>query len=111
MYCNLDLFALCVSCYAVAPEAFALSFSSIFLLAANIISSLFLCRLVCRSFRSALQALVTGFSSVGSGVRLTFEAKLYRVIRSGCEGFVAAATGLVGTAGAGAAGSWNEAGA
>lgn len=30
--------------YAAAPEAFALSFSSIFLLAASIISSLFFCR-------------------------------------------------------------------
>lgn len=102
---------LCAQCYAEAPEAFALSFSSIFLLAARIISSLFLCRLDWRSVRSALHALVLGFSSAGSGVWLSFDVRLYRVMRSGCDGLAAAATGLVGAAGAGAAGSWNDAGA
>lgn len=35
---------LCAPCYIAAPEALAFSFSSIFLLAAKIISSLFLCK-------------------------------------------------------------------
>lgn len=96
--------------YAEVPEAFARSFSSIFRLAARIISSLFLCKFDWRSLRSALQAFL-GFSSVGSGVWLSFEVRLYRVIRSGCDGLAAAATGLVGTTGVGAAGSWNDVGA
>jgi hypothetical protein len=102
---------LSVRCYADVPEAFARSFSSIFLLAAKIISSLFLCRFDWRSLRSALQAFVLGFSSGDSGVWLSFDVRLYRVIRSGCDGLAAAATGLVGTTGAGAAGCWNDAGA
>lgn len=42
---------------------------------------------------------------------LSLEDKLYRVIRSGCDGFVADATGRVGAAGVGVAGSWKDAGA
>lgn len=71
--------------HAVFCSAFA--FSSIFRLAARIISSLLRCRLACLSFLSWLQAFPLGCSSVAVVVACpTLEARLYRVIRSGWTG-------------------------
>lgn len=65
----------------------ALAFSSIFRLAARIISSLLRCKLACLSFLSWLQAFPLGCSSVAVVVAWpTLEARLYRVIRSGWTG-------------------------
>lgn len=82
------------------PPAPALSLSSIFLRAANIISSLRRCSSCCLSFLFCDHAgflpefapvLVPAPASTGEGSigadDPTFEERLYRVIRSGCEGF------------------------
>lgn len=67
---------------------FAFSFPSSFLRAANIISSLLRCRFACLSFLSCDQAFAFGESSAGgSPVAFNFDDRLYRVIRSGCDGF------------------------
>jgi hypothetical protein len=97
--------------HAAPAPAFSLSFSSIFLLAARIISSLLRCRFAWRSVRSWLHALALGFSSSSAGASCpTFEARLYRVMRSGCAGFGAAGARAGVAAGRGA-GTVKDAGA
>lgn len=102
--------------YLLPPHyagAFPFSAASIFLLAANIISSLLLCRFACLSFRSALHAFALGFSSDTSSTCSNLDAKLYLVIRSGLLGFGAldAPGAAVGVRDAGGEGIVNEGGA
>lgn len=68
------------------PAAFC--FSSIFRRAAKIISSLLLWKFACLSVLLELQpALCAASASAGSApVDTTFDERLYRVIRSGCDG-------------------------
>jgi hypothetical protein len=97
--------------YASVLDALPFSCCSNFRLAAKIISSLLRCRFNCLSFLSALHALGFACSVASSSVCCSFDARLYRVIRSGWDGF-AGATGLVGvgTAGRGV-GTLNDGGA
>lgn len=77
------------------PVAFA--FSSIFLRAARIISSRLRCRLACLSFRSCDHFFCCCDSDEGSsGAELSFDFRLYRVIKSGCVGFEGVAARRVG---------------
>ena len=75
--------------HAEVPDVLAFSFSSIFLRAAKIISSRRRCRFACRSFLSCDHAFCFGCCSDVdvSGVDASFDARLYRVIRSGGDGF------------------------
>jgi hypothetical protein len=97
-----------------APDAFAFSCSSSFLRAARIISSRRLCRFACLSLLSALHDFAFGRSScVGCETWLSFEDKLYRVMRSGCAGLAGVGAARVGAGavrGAGV-GIWKDAGA
>lgn len=85
----------------------ALILSSIFFLAAMIISSLLLCNVDCRSSRFELQPFLLPAAS--SLDWLTLLCKLYRVIRSGSAGFAGALAACVRTDGLGelgAGGGW-----
>lgn len=90
------MYALSLPCHPTFyAGAFPFSIASIFLLAAKIISSLLLCKFACRSFLSVLHAFAFNRSpSPSPAAWSSFPDKLYRVIRSGCEGFAAA--GLAG---------------